>query len=698
MNKKYVKDSTFLQEYVKQMTQSVMDLYPKLPKDKVKEIIIKRVEKDLMNPNVKAENTYTRERIQATLLGAIDYVLDTKPIIAANATFFRHHDESLNANSEMLKEFGSSRKVNKDKMFEAEQNGDIRRHKMFDIDQNNDKKLGNSWYGVSLLPSSPFFNRECGAATTKTARSVISTAMTTFEATLGNTFTFVDIHEFFDWIKRVDAEGDDILDDWVERKTAEDCYERFSERILKREPRDMDIMWKKLHSLGKKLLTRLYWKYNLFEFTRTHSFIHDLFRKIYSDIGVYHMMTSDDDFSVVPEQYLNQIKASDKPMRTWNKMAQGFLFYNPNNAPASIKDTLITLNSYMIKYIFVEHMFLDRMYKLKNFRRNVVTTIDTDSNILALDPWIDYCFDELMEGDYGRTKRDNVFININVTTYIISDIIARTLAYYGKMSNVAEEHRWRLSMKNEFFFDKLILAPVKKRYLNRMILREGNLLLKPKYDIKGFDFKKASTSDESSAFYMDLVRDEILDKDEIDVAMILRKLREFRKEVYRSLQAGESKYLPRESPKELAAYLDYRGEQSIRATFAWNIMYPHEAISLPGKISVLKTKIYKLDMIQELEERDPRMYEDIRDQIFGDVTGLFNKHTTAGSRSEGLSVIGLPLDHEIPDWIIPHIDYKTVVNNVLSPFKSITETFGIPSLMEGHAPRKSVGFSNILKL
>ena len=52
-------------------------------------------------------------------------------------------------------------------------------------------------------------------------------------------------------------------------------------------------------------------------------------------------------------------------------------------------------------------------------------------------------------------------------------------------------------MKNEFFFSNLVLAKVKKRYLSKVLLREGNRLKKPKYDIKGFDFKKSSRLNET---------------------------------------------------------------------------------------------------------------------------------------------------------------------------------------------------------
>ena len=64
----------------------------------------------------------------------------------------------------------------------------------------------------------------------------------------------------------------------------------------------------------------------------------------------------------------------------------------------------------------------------------------------------------------------------------------------------------------------------------------------------------------------------------------------------------------------------------------------------------------------------------------------------------GLAVLVIPLHEQIPDWAIPYVDYTTVVNSVLAPFKSVTETFNLPSIEEGKTGRKSTGFTNIIRI
>lgn len=699
MNRKHVKDSPFLSEYTRQMTRVLSTIYPNKSKEKIHKIVAKRVEETLMNPEGRVENSYTGEGKPTTLLSVLDYLMDRKPIIGANATFFKHHEESINPNIVMLDGFDQDRTAAKGRMFAAKEAGDKEKEDMENIDQKNFKVLSNSWYGGGAMPGSAFYNKEVSASTTKTARAVISTCMTTFEAVLGNTFTFVDVQEFFFWVHTVFKE-DVTLDEWVVRKTSEEAFDRLFDRIIMKESNDEEIVRKYMKTLTIEQSTRLYWKYNLLEFTKTHPIVRELYHTIYSSIQMYEPMRTPDDFSVVPERYRSEIKGAKDPQKAWTKKIQHELFYDPNNAPDSIKANLQLLSDTYVKYIYVEYMFTDRMYKLKNFRRNVVTVIDTDSNILSLDPWIEYCFTKLMHGDYGRRHIDNVFININTITYVISSVIGITLDLYGRHSNITKEHRKRYKMKNEFFFSRLILANVKKRYLNKMLLQEGNLLTKPTYDIKGYDFKKASTSDDASEFYMGIVKDKLLDAETINVAEILVMLRDFRSSIRESLKRGETTYLPIGSPKEIGAYVNPNSNQNLRSLFAWNALYPDNQITLPAKVAILKTKLTTLDSAKGLAATHPDIYQKLKTKIFEDKTGMFVKYKNndSGEKVEGLSVIAIPKTESIPEWLIPYIDYTTVVNAVLAPFKSVTETFGLPSIEEGPTERRSVGFTNIVRL
>ena len=199
---------------------------------------------------------------------------------------------------------------------------------------------------------------------------------------------------------------------------------------------------------------------------------------------------------------------------------------------------------------------------------------------------------------------------------------------------------------------------------------------------------------------MHIVKDLILEPDVLDIKKIMIELQAFRSEIRKSLERGESKYLTIGSAKELNAYADPEKMQGIRGALAWNILYPDKAVDLPTKLSILKTNIYSLDMISDLQKTDPELYRRIKEGIFEDQTGMFIKHNKKNGKVsvEGLSVLGIPRGQDIPEWIRPYIDYTTVINSVLAPFKSVTETFNMPSIEEGRTGKKTTGFSNIIKI
>jgi hypothetical protein len=693
-----VKDSHFLKEYRNQVKDALKKLHPDWKDDFLKKNIDEIILRELRNPETTLENDYTHELRQTNLVSVFDWLMETKPIIAANGTFFKQHKDAINPNALMVDDFLVQRARIKKEMFAIEDESS-RAYASKDIKQGNEKRLANSYYGASGMKASAFYNQFTAPCTTKSAQSVISTAETTFEAFLASNFNFVDINECYFWIQTV-LDEKVKCEDWIKRVPLDICYERISSAVIGATDEDRETLREFMESLSEEDITRIYWKNNLIAFTDAHDEVKAIWDTVFSTVDNYEYMKSDDDFSVVPEEYLEEVKSAKKPMKKWASIVDFNYFYNPNKVPKSIEKYVDALKDIYMDYCYVEFMYTDRIYKLKNFRRDVVTVIDTDSNILSLDTFMEYCLENLKHGEYGRDPWNNVFIAVNTITYTITAVITKTLLYYGEMSNVEESIRPRYSMKNEFFFSNLILAKVKKRYLSKVLLREGNRLLKPKYDVKGFDFKKASTSDDASNFFMHIVKDLILEPEQLDIKRIMKEIQNFRYEVRRTIESGDKRYLPIASAKELDAYATPDREQSVRGALAWNVLYPDRAVELPVKLSLLKTTITSIDMLSDLQRTDPQLYTNIKTGIFEDTTGTFNRKLSNGKgiQCEGLTVLGIPLHEDIPQWIIPFVDYTTVINSVVAPFKSVTETFNMPSIEEGKTGRKTTGFSNIIKI
>lgn len=705
-------DNKYLEIYKDKMKKQLLRMHPDWDEDKLDKKISKIIDRDVKNPEVILDNNYIKKTKKSTLLTTLNWEMERKPILAGNGTFYKQHSEIPNPNAIMVRGFLNDRKQLKKLMFDIADELS-RKYKDFDLFQNNKKKLANSYYGCSGAKTSPFYSKWSAIATTATAQSAISTTMTTFEAFLVDNFIFIHFNECIEWLDTIINE-DVELDDWVVRVSKEKCYKRVASKCLGISNSQKKCLRKLIYSYTDEEVTRIYWKNNLHEFTKEHSIIRDLHDKIFRNIIDYEEVDYDEKDSewfdknpnwtdVIPNDLKDKILKERKPVIAWNNYVSVQKFYDPNKVPDTIIEYLESLKKYYMKYVYVKFVHCDRIYRLKNFKRKCVTVIDTDSNILSLDTWMDFSNRVLMKGDYGRSEEDNVFVSINAITYVISAVVNDILLYFGECSNVEESIRPLYNMKNEFYFDRLIIAKAKKRYLSRIILREGHKLKKPKYDVKGFDFKKAGVSKEAKEFYMKLIKEELLDAKVINLTSLMNKLNEFRHEVINSIKRGETTYLPHETAKESDAYDDPSKSQAYRGLVTWNMCEPDKALEFPVNVSIIKLNINKEDDILPLKNKNEQVYNAIMKGVFNDKTKTFikKKKNHKGEYNDvciGMNVLAIPPNDIIPEWVRDFIDYRTIVNNVLSPFKSVTEIFDMPGIDEGETGKKTTGLSNIIRL
>lgn len=240
-----------------------------------------------------------------------------------------------------------------------------------------------------------------------------------------------------------------------------------------------------------------------------------------------------------------------------------------------------------------------------------------------------------------------------------------------------------------------MIGQKKKRYISSIKLREGNLLDPYKPDTKGFDFSKATTSEEAKERFEKIIKKYILESDVPDTSAILAELRDFEYDIRNSILSGNTQYLPLSNFKDIGAYKSNPySQQGFRGGTAWNIIYPDKAVSAPSKVSVLKMNIFSLEDCKELQYTYPDIYQIIKDEIFGSPIKEFS--------SKGLQILAIPGKTEIPEWCQPYIDMNTVVNNILGQFKGVLDVFGIDCPEVGKSiksvNRKTKRFSNIVRV
>ena len=538
------------------------------------------------------------------------------------------------------------------------------------------------------------------------------------------------------------------LDNFIKIKSIDETCDRLVDKIIQIKDTDRDMIYRYLSNLTETEITILYYKNNILEFMNDHKIMQDLIYAILYKIQNLEKVDVND-----PDPRIDLHGMSPKD---YNKYVDKEYFMDPNSAPSCVREELDLFKKYIMKYVFSKYLSFDRIYRLRNFKRRVVTVIDTDSNILSIDIFINWILDNVVKGEtFGRDFEHNSFILVNTITYVITEAIEKIMLYYGEMSNIPEEFRPRYSMKNEFFMSLLVIGRTKKRYISKILLREGNFMNPPKQDIKGFDFKKASCSEYAEKRFMKLIKRYIIDSPNVDLRGMIIELKAFEDEVRNSIISGERTFLPNGSAKELGAYKDPASEQSVRGVLAWNALYPNNSIDLPSKVSLVKMNIFDESDCEKLKDNHPEIYNTIIEKIFNDETGMFvskkwesdkidyinpgtkdftklipkkyrskfkdktvkdwndwvdsidlndPKYSNDGHyevKKRGLQVLAIPSNSIIPEWAIPYIDMTTMVNNIISPFKPVMELFNNRFTEEGKTRggvnRKTDKLTNIVK-
>lgn len=270
-----------------------------------------------------------------------------------------------------------------------------------------------------------------------------------FESFVADNYQFLNLNEFFDWIDSFLPESPIVIDEWIKPVSTEKLYNRLKSKIIRLTEDDkyvLQIFVDNLDEIDRKII---YYKNNLIQFIDDHKKVKNLYCSIFEDILNLDYYDDNSDWrTAITKLGYNSEKFKKK--KDWDKFVNKEYFMDPNDVPASVRENIQKMCDILISYVYVPYLPFDRVYRLKNFKRRTVTVIDTDSNILALDTWVNYTIRNIMDSSYGRDKNKNVFIAVNTLTYVLTEAVSKILALYAEYANIPEEFRPKLNMKNEF--------------------------------------------------------------------------------------------------------------------------------------------------------------------------------------------------------------------------------------------------------
>lgn len=652
--------------YVQEMTEVISKMDSSLDKDEIEKIIDSMCKERMRDPTIIVDNNVTSENDNITLTKLCGWIENTNPVISGNATFYVQPEQLLSPTANMLRELKMGRKAVKKKMFQFKPGSD--EYQAADLDQANKKVIMNAEYGGSGTPTAAFYTKYSPAATTLMAQSIITTMAAFFEGYIGDNAKFFSINECFDWIQTV-CRKDEKVHKWIHVPTPKEVATRIKKQFMMIADDELSLIDKYAMGCSEKELVYLYYANNMKGFIRNHPNVQKLISKILWALPNYEAAEKE-----VPSELVDKFADAKDPVQAYNRWMSGVMFLNPYEVPDTIKTEIDEFVAAMTQYVYVEYITPDSIVKLNNHMRNTVLLVDTDSNILNADIFVSFVLDEIFPDEsFGRSRMYNEMILVNVLAASLSEGVARILDYYGRCHNMNKESRAELTMKNEFLFKTFFLMTVKKRYAASIVLREGNIIIPFKPELKGMDFIKAGVDEAVSKRFEKMLCDHILFSETLELHEMMHDLKQFESEIYHDIQSGGIRYYKQTQYKSAEGYKDETKAWSLpvyKGAAVWNELYPDKKIYSLDRVRIVKLTVNGLTDLECIKSKYPDMYNIVVQKIFINPNALI--------KNAGLKVICIPNSvHELPEWIIPLVDSDAIISDMISSFRSVLEALNI---------------------
>jgi hypothetical protein len=549
-----------------------------------------------------------------------------------------------------------------------------------------------------------------------------------FESLLANNVKFNSLEEIMTFIYNVRHEKPNrryndnaVLDRNI---TREECFYKLmttvDQSIWIPEEEDLDIVWSYLANLDNTELNRIYYKNNLYSFCELPRVMHIII-KILKSLG--------------GEPRCNYEETSDGKRKL--KIDHN-IFLNPNKPPKSIKGLLDQLTSFIKEYVYYPHFYTDKLDRVSYMQRDIVIITDTDSTIISFDAWYRFILqniagidmpikhelrnmvDVIKEDEFGdKPLREMVkyvepeydydfntdevielehYINpvklipqdtlkyaiLNTIAYICGDLVVDYLNEYSKLAGSYEEGvKCRLIMKNEFtFFRTLFLEAAKKNYSSITVLQEGNIIPEDQqFSITGMPINKSTMSNDIKSDLQAILLEDIMRADNIDQIAIMKKLIVIENKIYKSIMNKETKYYKPDSIGAMRSYKDPMRVNGIKASVIYNEIKDDNmpAINLEERNRIIKVKV---DISKKNIDRIQNLYPETYKKILALLSSPIGKD---------LNTVALPLDVNIPDWLLAFVDVNSIINDSL-------KNFPLDSIGLSRLNNDSVNYSNIISL
>lgn len=695
-----------IEMYKKEMFNTFRMYLPRTLTDReVNDAIDYSIKKRLTNHPVTITNTYTHKKVNSTILDLCNYILNRQPIVTAAGTMFKKHAEVPNPLATVVEQFLTARSIYKDKMYTFPKGSED--YQKYNLLQLLEKINANAMYGCLGAFKCILFNVNIATSVTAQGRALISTATLFLESFLANNVQFGSVDEVLNFILRIKEEkrkfkDSDLLDHNINPAT---CFAKVVTSCGYRwipDDEELDIIWRVINNLSQEDLNRVYYKNNLYEFM-SNSRMKQMIEDIICTMSTPLLNSLDPEDVIVP--------------------------------------MLDNLTDILEEYVYYGYMYMDRIDRTDNMIKKTIAVSDTDSVIVSLDAWYQFCNKFLKDipmkikqfnpikityfmkkdefGDYVNLNDispiyfeekdyDYDFSNdeileikksinpliwysednyrwsiINIMSYVIGNLMNK---YVGKIAvnnnSSGHEGKCRLYLKNEFSFLRLAMTTAKKQYASLISVQEGHIIPEEEQlDVKGIDALMKSTSSIATRNRLQKIMvEDILRAPAIDQLKLIKDLAIFEREIINDIKSGSKKYYKPLVVKSASNYANPMRVSGIRASIVWNSL---KTSDLPGldtneRNSVDIAKVILTKKTVDKLKAYPEVYEN--------ACKLLENPIFKGV----IKAVAIPLNMKVPDWLLEIVDYDLLASNNVSGFPY--DSVGIVKV------NNNSNYSNILTL
>lgn len=675
--------------------------FPRLTTEQIDLVVNNAIENSIKDNKVSLDNNYKNKKIETSLIQMAEYILQKDPIITSYGVLYRNQKEVKNPLSVLIQTFLQSRGIYKKEMYKYPKGSEL--FEKYNLLQLLAKIDANSLYGALGMYSCIYYNLYVAASITSQGQSAISTSAMAFESFLANNVKFRSLDEVITYIYNILNEERGYSDNLILDSNIDitDCFEYIVDTCghgYEPTEDDLEIVWNLLLQVSQTDINRLFYKNNLFAFMNNSS---------------------------MQKAIVYILQKLETP------------YLNPNSPPDEIKVELESLWDLIKEYVFYNYNIIDSIERLKFLPRATTILIDTDSNLVNLEPWyrfvldktydipmkiktqsidivsiieadefgdrdpiypiefvdieLDYDFytDEVIELERSITPikilpQDNLrYSIINIMAFILDKVINESMIRYTKGCNsYLDDKKCLLIMKNEYLFKRVLLTEAKKNYASIIELQEGNYV-DGVLDIKGLSIAKSTLNEKSQKIMQNILAEDILRAENINQIEILKKVVLLEKDIISSLRSGNKEYYKPLSIKAMSSYDNPMSISGIKASVVWNaVKEPNiEGIDLDKRnyIDILKVDINHKN-IEPLKDTNPSVYEKIL-ELFKD-----------NAFKAGITSIAIPSDVQLPEWLKDYINYKVIINDNITNFSKPLESIGLQMISN------SINYTNILQI